>query len=498
MDNPIHILHLEDRLTDSFLIESALKKEFPSYEYYLADNEKDFLEILAMKQVDVILSDFDLPGYSGSEALEIVKSQYPQVPFIFVSGVMGEDAAIESMQNGAVDYVLKSKIQRIGPAIRRALHEAELLRQKKSLEEEQRKLSRAVEQSPVSVIITDLKGNIEYVNPQTCEVSGYSREDLIGKNPRIFKSGELPASVYRILWETISSGKQWRGEFHNKRKNGTLYWEAVVISPVFDTMGKITHYIALKEDYTSRKRMIEELKAAKERAEASDRLKTAFIRNISHEVRTPLNGILGYGSLLAEPGLSQEERREYFALLKDSTDRLTETFTNYLDISMILSESLDVSITVFNAADLLDALEAEYRPSAHEKNLEWRMEIQGERDDLTIRSDPGLLRKVLSHLVSNALKFTETGEIIIDCGRNQSAIEFTVMDTGPGIDKVWQEKIFENFVQEDISLSRGHEGSGLGLSIVKGILKRLGCDIRIESEPGKGTAFFISIPGNPV
>src|SRR5208283_4493555 len=135
--------------------------------------------------------------------------------------------------------------------------------QRKRADEEVRKLSLAVEHSPVSIIITDKAGYIEYVNPKFIEVTGYSAREVIGKNPRILKSGEMPPGNYKRLWETVIAGGEWRGEFHNRKKNGELYWEWASISPIYDAAGHIAHFLAVKEDITERKRTEKEFKESK-------------------------------------------------------------------------------------------------------------------------------------------------------------------------------------------------------------------------------------------
>lgn len=160
-----------------------------------------------------------------------------------------------------------------------------------------KQLSQAIEQSPVAIEITNTLGIIEYVNPKFIETSGYSNEELIGNNPGILKSGHTSSKEYEHLWQTLIAGDEWFGEFHNKRKDGTLYWESASISPIFDSEGKATHYIAIKKDITERKLIEQELLQSKEKAEESDRLKLSFLANMSHEIRTPMNGILGFTEL---------------------------------------------------------------------------------------------------------------------------------------------------------------------------------------------------------
>ena len=161
-----------------------------------------------------------------------------------------------------------------------------------------RKLSISIEQSPTMIMITDLHGQIEYVNPKFLEVTGYSIGEVIYNYPSILRSGKMSSEFYKSLWNTINSGKTWKGELQNKRKNGELYWDSSTISPVTDEKGEVTHFLAIKEDITARKAMEDDLIKAKNRAEESDRLKSAFLATISHELRTPLNAIIGFSELM--------------------------------------------------------------------------------------------------------------------------------------------------------------------------------------------------------
>jgi PAS domain S-box-containing protein len=493
MQDLIRILHLEDRKTDSILIKSEINKGFTSYEYFFADNESDFLNTLKEQDIDIILSDYSLPDYSGSDALKVVKSKYPNIPFIFVSGVMGEDSAIASLLNGAVDYVLKTKLKRLVPAINRALHESALLREQKLADTERRKLYRAVEQSSVSVLITDIKGNIEYVNPKVCETTGYTREELIGKNPRIFKSGEVIEANYKRIWDDIISGKQWHGEFYNKKKNGELFWELASISPVFDADGIITHYVAIKEDITRQKEIIVELKEAKEKAEAGDRLKMAFIQNISHEIRTPLSGIIGFAEFIFQPDITEEEKNLFREILSTSSERLLNTITNYMDISLLVSGNMVLKPKPVDLKMLMDSIYEKFRPKCQDKNLEFIRQFPSETNLNSFNCDASLLTKSISHLLDNAVKFTKTGSIILGFRILNGDYEIFVKDTGSGIAHDAQVKVFQIFMQEEVSDAREYEGSGLGLSISKGLVELMGGKIRIESVKGEGTTIVIEL-----
>ncbi|MDZ7762834.1 MAG: PAS domain S-box protein [Melioribacteraceae bacterium] len=167
-------------------------------------------------------------------------------------------------------------------------------------EEEKKILQKAVEQSQVSIVITDLSEKIQYVNPKFEAVTGYTFEEAIGKNPNILKSGLTDTNEYKELWEKISKGENWSGVFHNRKKNGDLFFESATISPITDESGKVKHYVAVKEDITNEREMIAELKKAKEKAELSDKLKTEFLAQMSHEIRSPLNAIISFTGLIED------------------------------------------------------------------------------------------------------------------------------------------------------------------------------------------------------
>jgi PAS domain S-box-containing protein len=392
MKKELNILIVEDSEDDTLLEFNQIKKGGYNIYYERVETAIEMRQALQKKAWDIVLSDYAMPHFNGLEALTILKESGIDLPFIIISGTIGEDVAVEAMKFGAHDYIMKNNMQRLLPAIERELREAEIRVEKKIselkkieiekalFESEKRyrritegltdylysvrvengqavetiqgdacftltgytadefaadpflwfrmimpddrekvenqiklilagievqpiehriickdgkqkwvndttilfrdingklisydgvikditerkiaeiqlyKLSRAVEQSPVSVVITDVEGKIEYVNSKFSEITGYTIDEAIGQNPRILKSGEMPDEDYKKMWQTITSGKEWYGEFHNKKKNGGLYWELASISPLFNTSGGITHFLAVKEDITDRKK----------------------------------------------------------------------------------------------------------------------------------------------------------------------------------------------------------------------------------------------------
>jgi len=368
---------------------------------------------------------------------------------------------------------------------------------------ELRKLSRAVEQSTNSIFITAVDGTIEYANPITFKLSGYSPEELVGKNPRIFSSDETPKEEYELLWKTIQAGKDWEGEFHNKKKNGELYWELVTISPILNEEGKIIHFLAIKKDVTEIKKQTEELIVAKEHAEESDRLKSAFLANMSHEIRTPMNGILGFAELLKEADLTSEQQQEYIRIIEKSGARMLNIINDIVDISKIESGQMKVSISETNVNEQMEFVYKFFKTEVDQKGLHLTLIKPLPGSQSIFRTDREKLYSILTNLIKNAIKYTPKGSIEFGVSTSSTTgsvsepvelLQFFVKDTGIGIQKNRQEAIFERFIQADIVDKMARQGAGLGLSISKAYVEMLGGRIWVESEEGKGSTFYFTLP----
>lgn len=237
-----------------------------------------------------------------------------------------------------------------------------------------------------------------------------------------------------------------------------------------------------------------ELNIAKNKAEASDRLKTAFINNISHEIRTPLNGILGFGQILTDTDLTADEKEEYLNMLNASSDRLINTVTNFIDISLLASKSQETNKRDFELEASVNMVAQKFLSACQSKNVELIFEKPKDADTLIVNTDKELLEKALFHLIDNAVKFTAQGFIKIGLEINQTNVSFYIKDTGKGIAPEFQTTIFKSFTQEDSYMTRGYEGSGLGLSIAGGIVELLGGKIELHSVKGEGSTFSFSLP----
>jgi len=365
---------------------------------------------------------------------------------------------------------------------------------RKKAELEILKLSVAIEQNPASVVITDTKGIIEYVNKKFVAVTGYSSQKLIGKTLRIFKPGHTSDEVYFDIWNNLFAGNTWKGEHQNRTITHEIYWESVQISPIINREGKVTNFVVLSENISERKEMEKDLIAAKEKAEESDRLKSAFLANMSHEIRTPLNSILGFSDLLTAPDLDPDSRREYANLINSSGNNLLSIINDILDISKIEAGQITLIDYEFSAHSLISEIQKEYSYKAASKGIEFKLKTRTDAPELIILSDKSRIKQVLINFVGNALKFTDSGYIELGVELIQNNIQFYVKDTGIGIPKEYHDKVFDRFRQVEAAQTRKYGGNGLGLTITKNLAELMGGKIWLESEPNIGSVFYFSLP----
>ena len=237
-----------------------------------------------------------------------------------------------------------------------------------------------------------------------------------------------------------------------------------------------------------------ELQVAKDKAEAGDQLKTAFIQNISHEVRTPLNGILGFTDILLDDEITGEEKKMCQTLLHSASNRLVNTITDYMDISLLASGNMQSMIMEINVNEIFKTLDEQFREICESRKISLLYLPDENFPNVLLDIDPDFFTKSMKHLLDNAVKFTSKGEISYGYVVNTNSVEFFVKDTGIGIGEDMKELVFNAFTQENVSNTREFEGSGLGLAIIKGLVGIMGGDIRFESQKGFGTIFYLTIP----
>ncbi|MEQ8186749.1 MAG: tRNA 2-thiocytidine(32) synthetase TtcA [Candidatus Eremiobacterota bacterium] len=359
---------------------------------------------------------------------------------------------------------------------------------------EERAMSSVVEQSPSSIVITDTSGHIEYVNRKFTEITGYTPEEVKGKNSNILKSGETHPDVYKILWETIRAGHEWRGEFHNKKKNGEFYWEFASISPLRDASGHITHFLAIKEDITDRKKMEEELREAKEQAEVVNRVKSQVLSSISHELRTPMNSILGISKILMTRYADNlnEKQIKGLSMINESGTRLLDCIDHILELATLEAGKTELILEIFSLEDMIADIEGFIR---NIKKDDIRFIITRDKGlPVSIFSDRKKIIQILVNFLANAVKFTSSGEIELKISMKDEAVIFSVHDTGTGISSENLDFIYDDFKDFDNGQLTGYKRIKRGLTISKKLAILLQGNIQVESEQGRGSTFSFIIP----
>ena len=482
------------------------------------------------------------------------------------------------------------------------------------------KLQRAVEQAPVSIVITDIDGNIQYVNPKFTEVSGYTFEEIIGKNPKVLKSERTDPSIYVELWNTILPGERWNGEFINKKKNGEIYYEEAIISSIRNEEGIITNFVAVKEDITEKKKtadklikseeefravwessvdamrvvdengiiinvndaycellgitkdnllgkpfnvsyvitdedkslerykekfkqrnipkkfenqiflhsndkiwveltnsfieigkekpllltifrniteqkkLIEDITEARKKAEASDKLKSEFLAQISHEIRSPLNVIVNYNSLLKidYDSLTAEERTDIFSGITNSSQRIIRTIDLILNSSEMQLGSYNPIFAKINVYEkIVEKAFHEFRHLAERRNLVLKLEKL--TDKVSAKCDEYSLYQSVVNIIDNAIKYTKKGSIKIKLQRNEKKkLQIEIADTGIGMSEEYLSRLFTPFSQEETGYTRKFEGNGLGLSLVKKYCDLNNIVIDVKSKKGDGSTFTLT------
>jgi len=368
-----------------------------------------------------------------------------------------------------------------------------------------RKISVAVEQGPVTIVITDSAARIEYVNPKFTELTGYTHDEVLGQNPRLLRSGLTPAGVYADLWATISAGRTWKGEFHNRKKNGELFWESATIAPIKDAGGVITNYVAIKEDITGPKRTEHQLQQLNEELEERIRQRTALLElantelaafsySVSHDLRTPLRGIDGFSQALVEECGDQlsPAAKHYLQRIRAGTLRMGQQIDDLLKLSRASRSKLNRQRLDLSA--MAAALVEEIRQGDPGRDLDVRIE-----PGLAASGDQGLIRSVLQNLLGNAWKYTaKVAAVRIEVFRAvqpDGTEAFCIRDNGAGFDMAYAGKLFAPF--QRLHSTHDFEGSGIGLAIVQRIIRRHGGQVWATGAVDRGASFCFTLPEQP-
>ncbi len=359
----------------------------------------------------------------------------------------------------------------------------------------------ALEAAADMIVITDRGGTIEYANQAFSVQTGYSKEEVVGLNPRILKSDRQDPAYYAELWDTIAAGRVWNGTLVNRRKDGSEYPEEMTITPVPGTDGEIARFIAIKRDISQRIRADKE-RALRRRLDARNRelhrvneAKSQFLSTVSHELRTPLTSVMAFTDLLMRnrQGNLIPRQEAQLEVIHRNSRRLSDLIKDLLDVSRIDGGRLDLKRADFDARRLVEDVTADFAPILREKGQ--TLETSVPDGDLRMCGDQSRLAQVISNLLSNASKYSpERSEIQLAVRAEAGILHLEIRDRGVGIDDEDKERLFTPFFRADNEWTRSASGTGLGLVITKAIVDEHGGNISIDSTPGTGTRVHVSIP----
>ena len=387
--------------------------------------------------------------------------------------------------------------------------------QRRAQEQHLRLLSMAVEQNSQSIVITDLDGKMQYVNAAALSSSGYGRHELLGFNSRLFQSGMTPPETYLDMWEKLLAGQTWRGLLFNRRKDGEIYVEHASIAPIRDADGRVTQFLAMKEDVTEKRRIngelrqhqlhleelvvhrTAELEEARRAAEAGSEAKSAFLANMSHEIRTPMNGVVGLVDVLQQSSLTPYQK-DLTETISESAFALLGIIEDILDFSKIEAGRMTLESESVCLSRLVDSACSSLRVHAASREVMLDVYVDPALPDW-IKSDSVRLRQILNNLVGNAIKFSvglqHPGRVELRVEQAESGcFHLRVIDNGIGMAPDVLTRILEPFVQAEASTTRRFGGTGLGLSICRRIARLFGGRMEVESELGRGSTFTVTLP----
>ncbi|EGF95056.1 hybrid sensor histidine kinase/response regulator [Brevundimonas diminuta] len=356
-------------------------------------------------------------------------------------------------------------------------------------------LSAALDEAAI-VAITDRAGRILYCNDKFEAVSGYSREELIGQTHRVVNSGVHPRDYFRNLYRTIAGGEVWRGTIQNRTKSGEPYWVDTTIVPNLGSDGRPETYTAIRFEVSDHVRALKALELAQAEARQAAEVRDRFFANISHEVRTPLNAVLGLASALAHTTLTSRQT-EMLKLITGAGDALRRVLDDMLDLSKMQAGQFSLSLTPFDLRTDIEAVVEMRRAVAEDKGLTLDVAFAPSAQGQVI-GDGVRITQIVSNLVSNAVKFTAEGRVSVRVDvraeDNREHLIIEVEDTGMGFDAEAARRLFDPFVQADDAISRQFGGTGLGLSICKSLAELMGGEIAAESALGEGSLFRVALP----
>ena len=497
---PLRALLVEDSRLDTELLQVQLERLYPQVRLEVLRTEGEFQQALREQAWDVILSDYELPGFTGADLLDDRNRLAPATPFIFVSGVIGEDNAVELLKRGATDYVSKARLARLGPVLQRALREVD---ERRARELAQRQLRQAdvtfgkVVESlhDYAVILLDESGSIQFWNGAAAAVFGYAAVEVLGRSAALlFPPDEDPVEALQgELREARAHGKASDNRWLVAR-DGRRLWAEGVLTALEDDRGQPAGFCKLVHDATERHLAAQALRAAKEEADRANRSKDRFLAVLSHELRTPLAPITTAVHVLERAGNVDARHRDLLPMIRRNVALEARLIDDLLDLTAIGAGKVSLQRERVDMHQLTHAVVAMVDDAVQEKQI--RLELELDAKQPHVDADQARMQQVLWNIVRNAVKFTPRGgRILVRTESADGEFRLSCSDSGIGIAVDALPRIFRPFEQADAEVSKSYGGLGLGLAIAHGLMAQHGGRIAASSDGrGSGATFTISLP----
>lgn len=498
MNTPLKVLIVDDSEDDALLIQRELRRGGLELDAQRVECPEAMRAALDQEKCDIILCDYAMPHFSAPEALVLWKQMGQDIPFIVISGTVGEDVAVATMKAGAHDYLMKDNLTRLVPVVKRELQEARERRRRRqaeqALQEAALQWDATFNAMEDSVAIIDTEARFRQCNKATAKLLGKPVDEIVG----------------RTCWELIhgTSGPIENcpmARMRQSRRRETVElplgdrWYNVAVDPIFDDSGEIIGAVHLVSDITERKRTIDELRRAKEAAEAADSAKDEFLAKMSHELRTPLNAVIGFSEGLldrVDHHPLNDHQADRIGRILESGRHLLGLINELLDIAKIEAGKAELSTTSFELGPLAEEIAGVVESLVmKEPYLDFSLELEDSLPPL--ESDREKIKEILLNLVSNAVKFTSRGSVVLRIQRDRGGVAISVTDTGIGIPGDQLDRVFQRFTQVSGAPSSPMRGTGLGLPIARSLTEMLGGTLTAVSAEGQGSTFTLSLPLAP-
>ncbi len=505
MTEELSVLLIEDSEGDAYLVIWELCKGGLNPIWQRVDTAQSFKKCLEQQSWDIIIADYHLPNFDAPEALRIVRDSHQDIPFIVVSGIMGEQVAVDMMKSGAHDYLMKDNLIRLPETVKREVREAQVRKAQKQTGKHLKLQQAAIEAAIDGIGILNNETFL-YVNQSQLSLFGYEHpEELVGKTWQQLYSPQEAENLEKNVLPQLKSQRSWQGEVVATRQDGSTFDQGISltlteddllisvsrdISHLKQTEAEINHLNTVLEQ-----RVIErtaQLESMKETAEVANHAKSKFLANMSHELRTPLNAILGFSQLMQREKDITPDQQENLRIINRSGEHLLQLINNVLTLSKIEAGCSTINSQDCNLLHLCEGIAEMYRHQIEKKDLQLKVLI-AQGTPISIKTDLSKLRQILINIIGNAVKFTQRGSIKLQISGEVSSscsqahrINFEIQDTGPGIPEDDLELLFQAFQQSKLGLNDAG-GTGLGLTISKSFAQLLDGDMTINSQLGEGT-----------